>query len=56
MDLESEEEIGQQQAPEKAMIETNADEEQWYRECERVASRIKINKMNDQNEWRMHFD
>ena len=38
------------------MIETNADEKEWYKECGRVANRLNINKINDRNEWRMHLD
>lgn len=40
----------------RKMIETDADEKEWYRECERVANRIVIDKVNERNEWRMHVD
>lgn len=40
----------------KKIIETNADEREWYKECERVANRLLIDKVNERNEWRMHVD
>jgi len=40
----------------KKIIETNADEREWYKECERVANRLLIDKINERNEWRMHVD
>ena len=42
--------------PVKRIIETEADEKEWYRECERVANNFMINKVNERNEWRMHVD
>ena len=44
------------QGQQKRMIETNADEREWYKECERVANRLLIDKVNERNEWRMHID
>lgn len=38
------------------ILETNADEKEWYLECERVANKLVINKVTDRNEWRMHLD
>lgn len=40
----------------KQILETNADEKEWYSECERVAGKLLINKVTDKNEWRIHLD
>ena len=40
----------------KQVIETNADESEWYAECDRVASRLTIAQPSDRNEWRKHID
>lgn len=56
VDFEEEEDLAKQIGSKKEIIETNADESEWFRECERVSGRIKIDKVNDQNEWRMHID
>ena len=56
VDFEEDEDLAKQISSKKEIIETNADESEWFRECERVSNRIKIDKINDQNEWRMHID
>jgi len=40
----------------KNVIETNADEKEWFAECERVASKLVIVQPTDRNEWRRHVD
>lgn len=40
----------------KQVIETNADENEWYAECERVAAKLVIAQPTDRNEWRRHID
>lgn len=40
----------------KQVIETNADENEWYAECERVSSKLQITQPTDRNEWRRHID
>ena len=38
------------------MIETGIDPDEWIRECQRVASKLKMGKIHDVNEWRAHLD
>ena len=38
------------------MIETEIDPDEWVRECQRVASKLKMGKIHDVNEWRAHLD
>lgn len=40
----------------KQVIETNADENEWFAECERVAQKLVIAQPTDRNEWRRHID
>ncbi len=56
-DLENDEGIAfKEQDPAKALIETNADATEWFKECARVANKLNLNQINDRNEWRMHID
>lgn len=38
------------------MIETGIDPDEWLRECQRVAHKLKIGKNLDMNEWKSHLD
>ena len=40
----------------RQVIETNADENEWYAECERIAAKLVISQPTDRNEWRRHVD
>lgn len=39
-----------------AIIEAGIDPDEWYRECQRVAHKLKIKESHDAQEWRSHLD
>ncbi len=42
--------------PENEIIEAGIDPDEWHRECQRVAHRLKIKESHDAQEWRSHLD
>ena len=42
--------------PDKAIIEAAIDPDEWYREWQRVAHKLKIKESHDAQEWRSHLD
>lgn len=42
--------------PDNAIIEAAIDPDEWYRECQRVAHKLKIKESHDAQEWRSHLD
>ncbi|CAI2371586.1 unnamed protein product [Moneuplotes crassus] len=42
--------------PENEIIEAGIDPDEWYRECQRVAHKLKIKESHDAQEWRSHLD
>lgn len=42
--------------PDHAIIETAIDADEWYREWQRVAHKLKIKETHDAQEWRSHLD
>lgn len=40
----------------REMIEAEVDPDEWIRECQRVAPKLKMGKIHDVNEWRSHLD
>lgn len=42
--------------PDNAIIEAGIDPDEWYRECQRVAHKLKIKESHDAQEWRSHLD
>lgn len=42
--------------PDNAIIESEINPDEWYRECQRVAHKLKIKESHDAQEWRSHLD
>jgi estrogen-related receptor beta like 1 len=42
--------------PDNAIIEAAIDPDEWSRECQRVAHKLKIKESHDAQEWRSHLD
>ena len=40
----------------REMIDTRIDPDEWLRECQRVAHKLKLSKNLDVKEWRAHLD
>lgn len=53
------EELGDEEEgrdPERKILETHAEEREWYLECERVRGRLAVGRPGESNEWRMHME